>query len=124
MSKGTEAKAVLQTAGIASVAFLEKIDGTTVLASVIQSTFPGVEFKVADRIPLNWLWRQQPDAMRAYFVALRSVPLNRRAGALWRLVWPQPDAALDSDHRAGGTTQNAVVARMRRLSRGFPAWRE
>lgn len=118
----TQAVDVLQQAGITSVSFLEKIGGTTVLASVIRTGFPGVPFSVSESVPINWLWRQQPDAVRAYAVALRSVPRGKRAGVLWRLVWPPREAALASDHQAGGTTRNAVVARMRRIARGVPAW--
>lgn len=121
--KRTQAIEVLRSGGDASVQFLETIGATTVLDSVIRESFPGISFAVGKRIPLNWLWRQQPDAIRAYATALRSVPKARRAGVLWRLVWPDREAALASDRQAGGSAQNALLARMRRISRGLPTWR-
>jgi hypothetical protein len=72
--------------------------------------------------PRDWEWRQQPDHVRAYWMAMRAVPWPMRARLILRFVWPPDDVALASARHAGHSATTPRRARWIRLRRGIRDW--
>ncbi|MBM3714439.1 MAG: nucleotidyltransferase family protein [Actinobacteria bacterium] len=72
--------------------------------------------------PRDWVWRGQPDRVRAYWVALREQRLWLRLRLMFRLLWPNADVAAESARRAGDRAGGSVRARLRRIVRGARGW--
>lgn len=72
--------------------------------------------------PRDWVWRQQPDHVRAYRMAMRSEPLPMRLRLVLRFLWPPDDVALASAQQAGETPSTPRRARWSRLRRGLREW--
>ena len=72
--------------------------------------------------PRDWMWRQQPDHVRAYWVAMSAEPWWVRLRLIARFIWPPDDVALASAQHAGNTPVSARRARWVRLRRGLRDW--
>lgn len=72
--------------------------------------------------PRDWVWRQQPDHIRAYWMAMRGEPWRMRARLILRFVWPPDGVALDSARHAGRSATTPRRARWVRLRRGIRDW--
>lgn len=72
--------------------------------------------------PHDWVWRQQPDHVRAYAMAMRPLPWRVRLRLVVRFLWPPDDVALASARQAGETPTSPRRARWARLRRGMREW--
>jgi hypothetical protein len=72
--------------------------------------------------PRDWEWRQQPDHVRAYWMAMRAVSWPVRVRLVLRFVWPPDDVALASARHAGHAATTPRRARWIRLRRGIRDW--
>lgn len=72
--------------------------------------------------PRDWAWRQQPDHVRAYWMAMSGVSWPMRARLIMRFLWPPDDVALASARHAGHSPTTPRRARWMRLRRGLRDW--
>lgn len=83
---------------------------------------PGSLDSDADGTPRDWVWRQQPDHVRAYWMAMRGESWPTRVRLIVRFLWPPDDVALASARHAGHAPTTARRARWVRLGRGVRDW--
>lgn len=76
----------------------------------------------AGGVPRDWAWRQQPDRVRAYWMAMSTEPWPMRARLIARFIWPPDDVALASARLTGRVPTTARRARWARLGRGIRDW--
>jgi hypothetical protein len=79
---------------------------------------PGSLDPDATGTPRDWIWRQQPNHIRAYWMAMKAEPWAVRARLILRFLWPPDDVALASARHAGHAPSTARRARWVRLRRG------
>ncbi|MDQ1135692.1 hypothetical protein QE410_000491 [Microbacterium sp. SORGH_AS 1204] len=83
---------------------------------------PGSLDADAGGTPRDWVWRQQSDHVRAYWMAMSAETWPMRARLIVRFLWPPDDVALASAHHAGHAPTSARRARLVRLRRGIRDW--
>ncbi len=114
-------------------AFLSRAEGTVARARELGAVpvlrreleplaEPGSLDAGAAGTPHDWEWRQQPDHVRAYWMAMRAVSWPVRARLILRFVWPPDDVALASARHAGHSATTPRRARWIRLRRGIRDW--
>lgn len=92
------------------------------LAELAPLAAPGSLVADAAGTPRDWLWRAEPDHVRAYWSAMRGEPWHVRARLLLRFAWPPDDVALTSSRQAGEPASTPGRARWSRLRRGLRDW--
>ena len=113
--------------------FLARADGSVVRARELGAVpalrhelgplaVPGSLDADASGTPRDWVWRQQPDRVRAYWLAMNAEPWPVRLRLIARFIWPPDDVALASARHAGHAPSSARRARWMRLRRGVRDW--
>ena len=114
-------------------AFLSRVEGSVARARELGAvpalrleleplTAPGSLEADAAGTPRDWAWRQQPDHVRAYWMAMSGVSWPMRARLILRFVWPPDDVAMASARHAGHSATTPQRARWIRLRRGIRDW--
>lgn len=119
VARQVHAANILEAGGQPSLDLALRLGADASLETPLLQAFPGTFHGSSDAAPLNWRWRAEKNPIRAYLLAMRSVPAKGRARVLFRLVWPKADVVFASNSRAGVEETNLTKARMKRLIRAF-----
>lgn len=119
---GAEARAAeaLRAGGEAAFDVLVQLDAIRALDAVLPQAFENraYDLRSAGRSP-DWAWRGQPTRARAYWCALKTLPVRARLPIALRLLWPKKEVAAASERKSGGASEHIITARLRRLRRGL-----
>lgn len=115
-----QAVSVLRLVGVDVMRSVAQLGAQYALQDALPKAFPDTHFSFESAVPArDWAWRQQPDRVRGYLVAWRSLPIRQRLKMVWRIIWPTQDLVWLSDSNAGGRSASIFSARVRRLLRGL-----